>query len=293
MTTIRLQRLWVELTGFVRSLLVPNGKIEISLPDGMSLMAFHDYVGLKLATSGPWEPEVGKWIAEYSHVSRLFVDIGANLGYHTITQARRFESVVAFEPSPRTFNLLEENIRRNRLSNVQTWNVGLSDSEGKVKFVDVESSSGSSHFTNDEGIEGTMAKVTVFDKLVTSTPKLMCRAVVKIDVEGWERNVISGMANYIRLFKPVVLFEWDGRDKPRSDLEEISAIFGESYRFFSVDVPRPRWASSKFGYVLFRLVFGYGPATRIVEIKPSYYLSIAAVPSDLPSPAELKMLHLN
>lgn len=282
-------RLLGEIFGYVRRPFITGGdegSITISLGAGV-LNAFRDHVGLKLAGDPQYEQVISTWITGYSRFVGLFVDVGANIGYHALTQANNFKDVVAIEPNPKVYELLIRNVRRSSCKNIQVLNVGLSSRSDRLPFVEVAGSTGSAHFVEHHNESCFQLTVKAFDELVSEYPNLLQPAVIKIDVEGWELHVFEGMRSYIDTMRPIIIFEWDGRTRQASDFEQVRKIVGDHYEFFTLDKPRPRWANSKVGYVLYRVIFGYPNARRLTIIENKYYLGIAAIPRDVPRPIDM------
>lgn len=143
-----------------------------------------------------------------SHLSEgsVFVDIGANIGWFTLQSSRWVGDsgkVFSFEPRPSTFEHLSESIRINGLENVTIYNVALSNEVGSATLMATEghSSPGSSYLGKGKGIPVTLS--TLDDLL----PPLDRLDVIKMDVEGWEPNVIKGAVQTIRKFHPIILSE--------------------------------------------------------------------------------------
>jgi len=90
---------------------------------GLTFLAhYRDAVGRHIAKYGTHEPLVTRWMASYLDTAGrgIVVDIGANLGWHTVHAARhpRVETVVAFEPDPFNAWLLDRNLSGNGVGNV-------------------------------------------------------------------------------------------------------------------------------------------------------------------------------
>jgi len=119
--------------------------------------------------------------------SDLFLDVGANIGAYTIlasgeTGARTF----AFEPIPDTFNILNTNVFINQIENkVKIFNIGIGKEKGKIKFT--ASLDTINHVAFDASGKQIEVDVDTLDNMLTDMPIL-----VKIDVEGYETEVIKG-----------------------------------------------------------------------------------------------------
>lgn len=119
-----------------------------------------------------------------------FFDVGANIGMATIFFKWKYPAceVRAFEPDPDTFQVLQNNVKRNSLQNVTLYNVAIGGHEGEVDFFTNSPEKGS--LTMSVGRErraGRHFKVmmkTLSGFLTTPT------AYVKIDTEGSETSIV-------------------------------------------------------------------------------------------------------
>lgn len=169
-----------------------------------------------------------------SHLSEgsVFVDIGANIGWFTLQAARwvgDFGSVFSFEPRPSTFEHLTKSIKINGLENIKVFNMGLSDEVGSATLMAPEghSSPGSSYLGNGKGIPVSLSTLDIL------LPQIDRLDVIKMDVEGWEPNVIKGAMRTIQKFHPIILSEispWMLRERSGvSDRDYISLIKSLGY----------------------------------------------------------------
>ncbi|AGG87745.1 FkbM family methyltransferase [Rhodanobacter denitrificans] len=151
-----------------------------------------------IRNSGTWEPSVGRALLEAmpSRAGAVFVDVGANVGYFSLLVANAFPLAIvqAFEPHPLTFQVLRMNtwLLGDR---VCAWPVALSDANGTVAL------STTLHNLGDtKGVPGssgmrasTVAPSMRLDDLIGD----MSVDLVKIDVQGAELAVLSGMRGVI------------------------------------------------------------------------------------------------
>ncbi len=132
-----------------------------------------------------------------------FLDIGANLGFLTMFASQRVGArgrVIAFEPEPTTFASLSRSAALQPLANVTPLPIALSDTD-RGEQVLFQASSGTAHSLHAESAEhadryrgSTSVRVTSLDALVASGElQLGAMAFVKIDVEGNEGSVLTGM----------------------------------------------------------------------------------------------------
>lgn len=118
----------------------------------------------------------------------LFVDIGANIGSYTIlASGEKKAKSISIEPIPSTFKNLTDNILINQLQDkVTPLNIGLGSSKGTLKFTK-HLDSVNHVATEDE--KGTVdVKVDTLDSIISDQNP----ALLKIDVEGFETEVLNG-----------------------------------------------------------------------------------------------------
>lgn len=120
----------------------------------------------------------------------LFIDVGANIGSYTILAASVNNSnVISFEPIPKTYDRLMANIRANSCANVIAFNEGIGAENGFQIFssnLDAENHVLTTNTDfNDESIR---VKVRKLDDVMGDLRPTM----IKIDVEGFENQVIQG-----------------------------------------------------------------------------------------------------
>jgi len=135
------------------------------------------------------------------------IDVGANIGAFTLDSAARFPSlrVEAYEPNPRAFHMLEQNIAANRLeSRVRAYQEALGRSQG---FADLWVGAGSIQATGyprgSEG-EGSPARCRMVDLGVAVARAGGDVSVLKVDAEGAEADIVEGGQDVLRSVAQVV-----------------------------------------------------------------------------------------
>jgi FkbM family methyltransferase len=118
----------------------------------------------------------------------LFVDIGANVGVYTILASAEIKAkTIAVEPVPSTFKSLRNNIFINQMQDrVSSMNIGLGSKKGILKFT--KSLDTVNHVATENEKDTIDVEVNSLDSiLMEDIPSLL-----KIDVEGFETEVLSG-----------------------------------------------------------------------------------------------------
>ena len=128
------------------------------------------------------------FILHFLRKTDLFIDIGANVGSYTILSASEVGAqTISIEPIPQTFDVLAMNVALNNLKNTELMNIGLSSRKDVIKFT--KSLDTTNHVATQMDTETVDVQVEKFDEIIN----IECTALIKIDVEGFETEVINGM----------------------------------------------------------------------------------------------------
>jgi FkbM family methyltransferase len=134
-------------------------------------------------------------------------DVGANIGVYTLWAAGLVGSsgqVHAFEPVPDTMAVLEAMVRRNGLSQVRLESCAIGATVGEIGMRVYRDASGLAHPVTDIGSADRVASLTTLD---AHTERHRPPDLVKIDVEGFEIDVLRGAENLLLARSPALLLE--------------------------------------------------------------------------------------
>ena len=160
---------------------------------------------------GTAESHLQRAIKKYVGPGDTVFDIGANIGYVSLSMSRRVGPagrVIAFEPVPQNLELLRGNIANNALVNVEVLDVAASDTRGETKIRVAENFAMASlvwHRNESAAVEISI-KTVVIDEMVQAGD-LRAPRFVKIDVEGAEGLVVRGMLRTLAAARPVLFIE--------------------------------------------------------------------------------------
>ena len=134
-------------------------------------------------------------IKNYTDKTSFFIDVGANIGTHSIGVAPNVRRVLAFEPNLENFDLLTKNRALTMCKNITCSQIAFSSEVGKTntKF----------NFGKTTLCDGNDVIVTTLDS-ISGLPSI---DFIKIDVEGMEYNVLKGAERSINYFQPKLLIE--------------------------------------------------------------------------------------
>jgi FkbM family methyltransferase len=147
----------------------------------------------------------------------IVFDVGANIGEFTILLSHAVGStgkVYAFEPVPRTFEILSRNVNRSRIANRVILNrCAVSDHLGHATIHMPASDHTEASLTDHSFASWSSKSVTSFECALetldnyTATHSIQRVDFVKIDVEGAEMLVLNGMQNILRESPPLLMLE--------------------------------------------------------------------------------------
>ena len=200
-----------------------------------------DHIGLLINLDGRYENSILRLIELFinSNIPKknrdIAIDVGANIGNHSIFFSKFFKEVHSFEPSPFTYEILNINSKFASVhKNIKTYKLGISDKDGTMPFLINRSNIGGSKI--DHKNEETKDHINVPVKSIDSLDDLKGKniSLIKIDVEGHEINVLRGAKKIIRSSKPVILFEQATSDLSDGASESIDYLSSLGYCFYTL-----------------------------------------------------------
>ena len=173
----------------------------------------------------------------------IFMDIGANIGHHSIFLSKFASQVLAFEPYPKVNMQFKQQIAHNNISNIQIFETGLSDrretlnyyaptgnNEGIGSFDESSIGKGNTNYGKLELQEG--------DQVIESDSWKDIK-LIKIDVEGFEKKVIKGLTRTIEEERPVIVCEITyGQQLSFVSIEELCSYLPQNYEILTFNTRR-------------------------------------------------------
>jgi FkbM family methyltransferase len=245
-----------------------------------------DYIALRINIDGVYELEeletFFSWISKFRDkvFDGVALDIGANIGNHSLYFSDYFKKVFSFEPIPMTFKILSLN--SELAENITCFNVGVSDCE-KISFMDIfPSNMGGARITNTSPNYCKTINLKTLDSLINPLEDIK---LIKIDVEGHEYEVLVGAEKIIKKNNPIILFEQHKSDfiDGKSRVINLIKSFGYSHFLTIQKVPKGSSGLNTTSRLLYAAItrFIFGSAMQInkqVEFEPDFYPFIVAMP---------------
>jgi FkbM family methyltransferase len=199
-----------------------------------------DQIGRVLAISGVWEPNVTAAFTRALGAGDVCVDIGAHIGYFTLLASRLVGPaghVYAFEPSPANYEALRANLSRNRVENVTAQRVAVGQTVEQALLRDAPGTNTGRATLRDVrpnraplDADGVIVDVRPAPELVPERDLHRIR-VIKIDVEGYEVEVLRGLEPVFELGEPLAVFvefnpQWSVEPAAAGYLDELRREHG-------------------------------------------------------------------
>lgn len=178
-----------------------------------------------------WEPDVTGAIARFTRPGMTILDIGANIGAHTLSFAKLTGSggrVVAFEPTNFAFAKLQRNLSLNSFTNVEPVKIALSDAPAPEQEVNFRAS------WRTDGTRKEGPSTVAFERLDDWAAKHALSHVdlIKIDVDGNEFPLLAGGRELIARSKPLMLMEVVGPHFDDPNRNPFALLRELGYRFW-------------------------------------------------------------
>jgi FkbM family methyltransferase len=199
--------------------------VDARMKDGTTIRVdLRTHTELDAFYRGEYDPDLVSLVLQILDPSKHFLDVGANVGFYSVSVARFLKSsgargrVLAFEPVDANYSRLVENLRTNELlDRAQTYQVGLSNRAGTAKITLREDFAQGGETGNaaiainevfDAGFATQEISLSTLDELWLHTPHPDGPiGLVKLDVEGHEHCVLEGARTVLGTHRPVILME--------------------------------------------------------------------------------------
>jgi FkbM family methyltransferase len=267
-----------------------NFSFSTTLPNGLTYVGNGgsnlDLIVLEL---GYYEPhtiqvlqESARWLSAKGH-SNTYLDIGANVGLHTLAMSPLVNKVIAVEPYPVVLSTLHQHISLNKLTNVEVLELGFGNKNDKLKFVaPPDKDIGIGTFSTDvydnnpffkNRHHKTLESSELYFDIVPGDTVLKDQAIdiLKVDIEGYERYALEGLKEVLQKNKPVVVMKLNqNRDGGFISSEQLESTLPD-YTFYRItdDSHSPCLSTFKFdpNYKGQTQLFGVTEAYRDLSVK--------------------------
>lgn len=185
------------------------------------------HVDLMIFKNGIYEKDIIDDIYHVLTPQKILLDIGANIGQHSLLLSPYCKEVYAFEPILDVYRQFKKSIEKNHYKNIHLFNIAIGDKKESKFFNFVKNHAGTSSFVERDHPKNA-ALITVHTDTLENVLKDIKFDVIKLDVEGYEAVVILGNKEIIKKNKPVIFMEFN----PAWILKEGNYTPEDVFKFF-------------------------------------------------------------
>lgn len=212
---------------------------------------FNDTLSKEISIFGIYEKEQLNKIIDVmkSKKKRICLDIGANIGNHSIFLSNFFEKVISFEPHPKTFKVLKFNTEN--IKNIKISNIAVTDKKKFLYFRDEQTHNMGGHSAHTKGQFKTQG-----NKLdnILDAKKI---DFIKIDTEGHEYRVLSGMKKLLKNNNPIIMYEMDAKNylENNKTIKYLKKLNYKHFYFFDQDFDYYSYGMKNLFFLFIRILF--------------------------------------
>lgn len=177
----------------------------------------------------------------------LVIDIGANVGHLSVAMALaagKEGMTLSFDPNPHVFKILEVNARLNpQKTNIHPFNVAITEQEDTFFYRSSEASFNNGGISMDESerhgrfalpekVQGVVLEHLLREQFADWMSKL---SFIKIDTEGYDKEIIKSIRGLLEQYKPVVISECFSKSTPEQRSEHFNLLVGLGYRLQHIE----------------------------------------------------------
>ncbi len=221
----RLKHIYFETKFRILRFLIKDKKYIKCIQGNLMILDLNDFgISKELAVSSIREKVATEYTYKILKRGDIVVDIGANIGYYALLEARLVGDnglVYAIEPAPHNLSLLTQNCKINNYKNILVYECAIGNNDGETTLFISKKHNWNSMIVREE--------LEIVDQINVKTYKLdtfledkKIPTYIRMDVEGFEYEIIKGMANLLSRDIPLRLFiEVHPHIMNKSDLIEL------------------------------------------------------------------------
>lgn len=191
--------------------------------------------------TGDYEPYLKIHYKKLIKPNDVVLDVGANIGFHSLYFAELTGSsgkVISFEPIPINFKAFQNNIELNNFPQIIANNIALGNENRFIDIhLDIDDQNPGAFNLLALGIKNYTIKCEKGDDFL-NTLSIDKVNFIKIDVEGYEYEVMKGLKSTITKYRPIINFEYDKvyQSKKNDDESNIFKFLSAmNYAFYKIN----------------------------------------------------------
>lgn len=201
-----------------------------------------DHIDRQVFLFGAYEYDELMLMKKLLSKDSVVLDVGSNTGHHSLFFSRFAKLVHAFDPYQKVIDVAEARIKENNIHNIFTHTFGLGDKDATEAYYEpADYNQGVGSFVKrPDNLKNNTINLTIKngDSFVESL-LLNNIDLIKIDVEGYETEVLSGLQTVIAKYRPAIFFEFKKGSERFGSYSSVVSYFPDKYDFYMIKTNRP------------------------------------------------------
>ncbi|KKQ77586.1 MAG: Methyltransferase FkbM family [Parcubacteria group bacterium GW2011_GWC1_38_6] len=159
-----------------------------------------------------WDEMISDVLLDNLYPGGTFIDVGANIGYFSLLASRLVGgngTVQAFEPVKQLSTQFSTSIRKNNFDNIYLHRYACGSETREMDIMVNKQNVGGSSLIEAKNPLGSIHERIQIRKMDDMLKNIQHIDMIKIDVEGYEFEVLKGAENLIKKHKPKIIFEFN------------------------------------------------------------------------------------
>jgi FkbM family methyltransferase len=199
----------------------------------------NDHIQNILYNGNHWDVDIINIIKTYiiKYNLKHFLNVGSHIGSVCLPISLHINNVTAIEAYPETYNHLCENIQLNNISNINTINIAVGNSEEDVYFMSCDkicpientnriiNNSGGMHVFTENDIQNNIRSGNLSDKKIQNKMNKLDNLgidnfdIMLVDIEGYEYDFLLGAKGKLIKYKPIIIIEiWNDNKREKENM---------------------------------------------------------------------------
>ncbi|MCO6461704.1 MAG: FkbM family methyltransferase [Saprospiraceae bacterium] len=211
--------------------------------DGIGKILFANWTNPLVEKKVIWKEQID-FFKKFLHPGDLAIDIGGNVGHMTIPMALavgKEGKIVTFDPNPYVFDILKKNSAINPQStNIDPYPYAITDHPGEFFYNSSEASFNNGGISEQEKsrhgkyslghkVQGIELESFLDEKYSNRLDKLK---LIKIDTEGYDKEIIRSILPIIRKYRPTIITECFKKNDSAARSEQYHILADNGYKLY-------------------------------------------------------------
>lgn len=191
------------------------------------------------------DKNIVSYFQKYLKEGDVAIDIGANIGHMAVPMSiavGKTGTVLAFDPNPYVFEILEQNAKLNpELDNIHPYNCAITEVDDEYYYHSSDASFNNGGISKDKvsrhgkySLSAKIKGINLESFIQKNYPNISSIKMIKIDTEGYDKEIIKSISNLLNTYKPMVISECFGKSSAADKTEHFELLKSKGYSLFYI-----------------------------------------------------------